>query len=310
MISKVIRFFKPEEFAWTRGELFFMRAAIACVIFFCAANWGLTPFQLEKEKLNGLAKLIPLAWMTNAVVLILLKILTAVGLALFVFGIAPVLTLFPAVLAVCGLGALRNSKGDISHSTQVTAMALVGIWVVYLVRAVMEKSWKKPTKNSHYFSMLAALMMIAASYTASGIVKLKASNGQWIQRVPNMAVQMVKSNLADYYSKPEGDVSVVLAQKAPAFLTEHSTLSKFIFGSGLVLELGALVMLLGRRWNFIWGGGLLLMHICISWLMDIEFWNHMWLLAILCVVPGIAGLFKRKPASDELVSPDSLEEAA
>lgn len=288
---------RPKDFVWTPTELLLMRVAISALILFMGVHWEMNPFQPEPEKLNGLARLIPLGWILQPAVLMTLKILTVLGLALYIVGIAPVLTLLPAMLALFGTGALRNSKGDISHSTQVLAMSLLGIWIAYLVSAIRRKPWKKADHAQHSLAIWAAILMIAASYVASGIVKLKASDGKWVQRVPNMAVQMVKSNLSDYYSKPEGDISKTLTESAPQFFTENPNKARLFFGVGLALELGAFVLLFGRRWAFVVGGMLLLMHVGISLMMKIEFWNHITLLAFICVLPGILGMFRKSESA-------------
>jgi hypothetical protein len=241
----------------------------------------------------------PLMWVVEPTVFTILKVLSAVGLILFARGILPVVSLVPGLFLLVATGSLRNSKGDISHSTQVIAMCLVGVFVAYLVHGLVRRQWRTgPDSRAHHGGIMAALLMLGASYVASGIVKLKASDGQWIARVPNLAVHMVKSNLSDYYSKPTGEISQVMTDEAPRFFSERQTFAKWVFGTGLILELGAFVLVLGRRWAFWWGGSLLAMHAGISLLMDIEFKNHMWLLFILCVVPGFrVALGRQKPAA-------------
>jgi hypothetical protein len=265
----------------------FMRWGIVLAVFFLGISRNLQPFALDPEKANGLAEVMPLMWVLEPTMFTILKVLSAVGLVLFARGILPVLAVVPPLFSLIATGSLRNSKGDISHSTQVIAMCLVGVFLAYLVNGLARRQWRTAADSrAHHAGILAALLMLGASYVASGIVKLKASDGQWIARVPNLAVHMVKSNLSDYYSKPTGEISQVMTDEAPRFFSERQTLAKWVFGSGLILELGAFVLVLGRRWAFWWGGSLLAMHAGISLLMDIEFKNHMWLLFILCVVPG------------------------
>lgn len=282
---------------WSAAEMVLMRIGLAALIYFLGVHWNLAPFTPDPSKLNGLAKILPLAWMLDPSVMMVLRVLTVLGLGCFIAGIAPSLSLLPVLLTVCGTGALRNSKGDITHSSQALAMALVAIWIAYVVTGILWKKWKMAPPAAHRAALLAAILIFSASYVASGIVKLKASKGQWIARVPSMAVQMVKANLSDYYSKPEGDINRTMTESAPAFLTEHPVLSKCLFGSGLILELGAFVMLLSRRWAVLWGGALLAMHLGISWLMEIEFWGHIGLLAVLCMLPALTAL-AAKPSSE------------
>ena len=301
MITNIQNFLRPRALNWSAAEMLLMRIGLAALIYFLGVHWHLAPFHPDSSKLNGLARIMPLSWMLEPSVLLVLRVLTIVGLGCFIAGVAPVISLLPVLLTVCGTGALRNSKGDITHSSQALAMALVAIWIAYGVTGFLWKKWKKAPPEAHRAALLAAILVFSASYVASGIVKLKASKGQWIARVPSMAVQMVKANLSDYYSKPEGDINRTMTETAPVFLTEHPTLAKCLFGSGLVLELGAFVILLSRRWAVIWGGALLAMHLAISWLMDIEFWAHIGLLAVLCLLPAMIAKMAKSPT--EVLSP-------
>ena len=309
MIARIVKFLRPHPMNWSAAEMVLMRIGLAALIYFLGVHWNLAPFTPDPSKLNGLAKILPLAWMLDPSVMMVLRVLTVLGLGCFVTGIAPSISLLPVLLTVCGTGALRNSKGDITHSSQALAMALVAIWIAYVVTGILWKKWKMAPPAAHRAALLAAILIFSASYVASGIVKLKASKGQWIARVPSMAVQMVKTNLSDYYSKPEGDINKTMTETAPVFLTEHPTLSKCLFGSGLILELGAFVLLLSRRWAAVWGGALLAMHLGISWLMDIEFWGHIGLLAVLCLMPALIALMVKRPAEDPEFSEDPVNRA-
>lgn len=291
-MKKILEFLRPGDFAWGSRELLVMRLGIAGLVFM-GIHWGLTPFEPKHDNLNGFAKIVPLTWMLQPGVMVVLKILTTVGLGLFVIGIAPVITLVPPLFTFCGLGALRNSKGDGTHTTQVLAMALLAVWIAYIVGAIRKAGWKSPTLPQHRNAMIAALLMIAASYVSSGIIKLKATKGRWIHDVPNMAVQMIKSNLSDYYSKPQGEIPTAMTETAPKFITQNPNVARVVFGTGLLLELAAFTLMLGRRWAFLTGTALVLMHAGISLLMDIEFWNHMGLLCLLCIMPGCVDVFKK-----------------
>jgi len=306
MITRILEFLRPRPLNWSAAEMVLMRIGLAVLIYFLGVHWNLAPFTPDPSKLNGFARIVPLTWILDPSVLMVLRVLTVLGLGCFIAGIAPSISLLPVLLTVCGTGALRNSKGDITHSSQALAMALVAIWIAYLVTGILWKKWKKAPPAAHRAALLAAILIFSASYVASGIVKLKASKGEWISRVPSMAVQMVKANLSDYYSKPEGDINKTMTETAPVFLTEHPTLSKCLFGSGLILELGAFVLLLSRRWAAIWGGALLAMHLAISWLMDIEFWGHIGLLAVLCVMPAMIAMMTKRSTEDSELTDDPL----
>ncbi len=287
MIQKCCAWLRPTDFAWTRGDGFLARLGIALLVMFLGCFWYLKPYEMLPEKLNGLARLVPLQWMLQPTAIHILHVLTTAGLVGYVLGWRPVWTLLPGLITLLGTGALRNSKGDIGHSTQVLAMSLLAVWLVALWAGLREREWRQLSLKWQQRTLLAVVLVLAASYVSSALVKLKSTGGTWIARVPAMPVQMIKSNLSDYYSDPQGDVSKTMTETAPQFFSAHPVVAKLVFGSGLILELGAFVLLLGRRWALLWGGALLLMHAGISWLMDIEFWNHMGLLAVTCVLPGL-----------------------
>ena len=296
MITKLKQWLKPSNFEWTSLEMFIMRLGMAILIFYFGCLAHIKPFEPSPDKLNGLAKIIPLMWMLDPTTLMVIRVVAGLSLVVFVFGWMPVISFFPGMFTMLGMGALRNSKGDISHSTQVLAMSALAVWLCYLYGAIRRKEVLRVSLATQRAAMFGIILMISGSYVASGIVKMKASGGHWIARIPSMSVQMIKANLSDYYSDPNDTISTTMTEKAPKFFIEHPILAKVVFGTGLILELGAFVMVLSRRWALIWGGSLLLMHAGISLLMDIEFWNHMSLLAVTCVIPGLLAL-RKKPVS-------------
>jgi hypothetical protein len=283
MIAALRRWFRPAEFDWSPRMMLVMRFCIAALVLGLAMHRGLVPYEMEADKAHGLAKIAPLMWFLEPATFVAAQVLATLGLAAFVVGYRPQWSLLLPLIYGTIAGTLRQSKGDITHSTQIFYMTLLAMWVAYAALAAQ----KKHGVETHRIALKAAILMVAASYVASGMVKVKASDGQWIARVPSMAVQMVKSNLSDYYSKPQGEISEVFSDKAPKFFSEQPGLAKVVFGSGLLMELGAFVLILSRRWALAAGLALIFMHLGISLLMAIEFWGHMGLLTVLCVLPAL-----------------------
>jgi hypothetical protein len=272
------------EFAWGPRTVCFMRWALVAAAFLFGIERDLAPFTLEKEKANALASFVPLMWVLEKPMLLILQAVALLGFILYGLGRWPALTLIPGLFVMITTGTLRQSKGDASHSLQIISMCLLAVWAVHAFHGIFRG--KRPLEQDithNRRALLAALLMLAGSYVASGILKLKKSDGRWIQNTPNLAVHMVKSNLSTYYSNPEKPFDDSKAR----WLAERPTLAKALFTPGLILELGAFLMLWSRRWALGWGLALLGMHGGISWLMSIEFTNHMWLLATLAVIPGI-----------------------
>ena len=284
-MNRLRSLFRREPMQWSADETFVMRFFFALMLYFGAIHWQLPAEYGAMPKPNGLARILPIGWMADPSLVGALKPIVGLGLAAYVLGLAPVVTLFPALFVGVATGALRNSQGDISHHSQLAMMVMLAQWVVYLVHAVRARKWTKADDTVHSTAVWWSVMAIAAPYVASGIVKLKATDFEWIQRVPVLAVQSIKANLSEYYStlvQPEG----FKVKAVPELIVQYPNVARLFFGTGLVLELFAFVLLLNRRICRWFGLAVVLMHMGISFLMEIEFWNHIWILLIFCVNVG------------------------
>ncbi len=271
--------------SWSPAERLLMRLAFAAVILFSGILWNAAKLPdpgVDLKDPNGLAKVLPLQWLADPGVLMVGKPLVAAGLLAYVVGFAPVLTLWPALVYMLGTGALRNSMGDISHHTQIVAMVLLAQWLVYVVGAARRQPWTKPPPALQDQVIFWSVLMIGASYFASGIVKLKASDLEWIQRVPALSVQVFKAVWSASYSSGE-PVSGFKAETVPWLIVQHPHLARLFFGTGLLLELLGLFMVLSHRHARWIGIGLIAMHLGISVVMEIDFVNHMLLVLIFAV---------------------------
>jgi hypothetical protein len=71
-----------------------------------------------------------------------------------------------------------------------------------------------------------------------------------------------------------------LVTELPRLIVEHPNLTRLAFTPGLLLELGALLALTGRRAACAVGLGLLAMHLLAREVMELGFVAHEWLLVI------------------------------
>lgn len=309
---------------WRPAEMFVMRLLFALLVFGLGEaaretpwlnqarvlrdlpaggiEWDIPASAAEMRKPNGIAKIIPFGWMANDSVLRTGKIVVACGLALYVAGLFPVLTLFPAVLFMTGTGALRNSQGDISHHMQLVAMVLLAQWLTYVVMAARRRGWLRPPAAVQERVIFWSLLTIGAGYTASGLEKLDASDGRWIAEVPALSVQVIKAVSSAAYSSGE-PVSGFKAVTVPKLIIDHPNLSRVFFGAGLALELLGFLMVVSKRHAFWVALSLLLMHLGISMVMEIDFWNHVAVLFIFAV--NVPGLFLKPPSDGETAASPS-----
>ncbi|TLD72123.1 hypothetical protein FEM03_05205 [Phragmitibacter flavus] len=293
---------KPDElpidrFRLGQVEMLVMRIAFA-VLAFVAIKWEVGSLgAADSEKLTGLAHWVNLDWLRNLSPLWLWQTLTVIGLVVYAAGWFPALGLLPALFFSIGIGTLANSQGAINHSTQLVSMILLGQFLVYLVpvhRSVplSRSSWLRPLEPLQQRAIYVSMVVFAASYVVCGWVKLDASKGEWIQRVPWLALELQKTNYSSYYDTlapiPETLATVV------SLMNEHPNLARIFFGGGLVVELLAFLMLLGRRWALFYGLLIIVLHLSISRLMQLDFWYHMAAALIFLVnVPGIVKTLKK-----------------
>lgn len=282
-------------FSWSALEMLCMRLGFALLVFF-AIKWEVGSLgPADPKKLTGLAHFINLDWLRNLHPIWVWQTLTGLGLLLYVIGIFPVLGLSPALFFSIGIGTLANSQGAANHSTQLVSMILLGQFLVYLfpktgTPALKPASWLQPSPAIQQRSIYVTLVVFVASYVVCGYTKLHNSDWQWIQRVPNLALELQKSNWSAYYDTlapvPESLNTVV------KLMTEYPNTARVFFGAGLFIELFAFVALIGRRWSFFTGIVIIILHLSISRLMQLDFYYHMAAALIFLVnLPGIGKTF-------------------
>ncbi len=131
----------------------------------------------------------------------------------------------------------------------------------------------RPGLMTHRLAIYASTVTFAAAYVVCGIVKLVNSNYQWIQKVPYLSVQLLKTNWDGYYDvlRP---IPSWLPQVTQA-IVDHPNLARLFFGFGLLIELAGFVILINRRWAFAGGMAIIALHMSISKIMDLNFQYHM-----------------------------------
>lgn len=288
-------------------EMLLMRAALAVLVWH-ETDWVLKEaYQGAPPNPEGLAHLPGAAFFAQPAVGAVMMWASLAGLLLFVLGRLPVVTLLPALFANVMIGSIRNSQGAINHSGQLLSMVLLTAWLVYLWAAIRARPpqlhdphittssggrWN-PAHGWHLLSVHWIKVTITAAYVVSALQKWLDSDFQWIWRTPWLAVQIIKNNRAEYFSKLQLEESW-LTTRLPQLILDHPNLARVVFGSGLLLETFAFVALLGRRWSFATGLALIGLHLSISVVMNLDFEVHIWLIAIFLVnLPGVMFLWRR-----------------
>lgn len=279
---------QPGPFDWSALEMFLMRAGFAALVFY-TIKWETGAWTTQKFP-NGLAHFFDLTWIAQSPPGWGLQGLTLAGLAAYVAGWLPALSLLPALFFSIVIGTLGNSQGAINHSTQMVTMMLLAQFLVYLIPrgpgvAKPAAHWIRPGFITQRQVIWWSTVVIAASYVVCGVVKLTNSNFMWLHDAPYLAVQLLKTNWANYHDTLE--MPPAWLQTATQALVDHPNLARLVFGSGLLVELLGFVILINRRWALAGGLAIIALHLSISQLMSLNFLTHIFAALIFLVnVPG------------------------
>lgn len=268
---KLLRWFDSRIIAHSGWEMIFMRLGFAALVYYTIPPWILFDSQPHP---NGLAHWIDFTFLSNHSVLGVLRLVLVLSLAGYVLNLAslPCLT-FMLFLSVA-YGSLINSQGAISHSLQPVSLVILAQWLVALWQ-LGRQGWRACYSGldlpSNRMLIHAAKVALVSCYVVSAVSKIEKTNGTWAWRVPNLAVQLVKTTEQDYYNelkpRPEWNTQVV------DFMQKHPNWTRVIIGPALFLELLAFLALINRAWAFLIGVSLITMHLMISLIMQLHFFE-------------------------------------
>lgn len=247
-------------------------------IAFAAMVWQSVPsfyYQTTLSHPNGLAHFLDLTFLMNPEILGILRGLLTAAVVFYAAGLFMFLSLGVMTFMLAACGSLENSQGAINHSLQPLALVALAQWAVagyFVVRDYLthrRTPFPIATGETHRRLVHAAKVALVSCYVTSAFTKLERSDGQWIQRTPNLAVAIAKTNTKSYLNIREP--ADHLAMAASQFIIAHPNLTRTFFGFGFVLELFAFVALMGRWPAALIGSSLILMHHMIARVMDLHF---------------------------------------
>lgn len=268
----------------SRAEIIVMRVLFALMLL------DVIPGSLHPQHLAmplGLAGMgLDLSWLPGAMPW--LKGLSYALLLVYALGRVPWLTttlLFAITLLV---GTYHNSNGSIKHHHQVVSLILLAQalwhwWWLFRHRRASQQHADDGLVCGRWAAFVSQQAIVAA-YVVTGITKVATSGFfGWISQAANYPVQIRKTNLQAMYSKAEASVSA--GAKLEDWLALHPAVGQVMLGTGLVLELGAFLALLGRRWSFFYGILLIAFHALNSVFMNLNFRWHNEAIAIFLIFP-------------------------
>ena len=282
--------FRPQEHSSI--ELVVMRVLFALVLV------DVIPSGLPAQKLLmpvGLAGMgLDLSWLPGAMPV--LKWCSFPLLALYAWGRMPALTTTLLLALTVLVGTYTNSNGAIKHHHQVVSLILLAQavwswwWLVRSGRRSPDPAGDGLTRDR--WSAFVAQQAIVAAYVVTGLTKVITSGFfGWIRASANYPVQLRKTNLQAAYSRAE--VNTAAGSGLEAWLVAHPSAGQAMLGAGLLLELGAIVALLGRPWSFAYGLMLIAFHAMNSQFMNLNFRWHNWCLFIFLILPPLIAVGRR-----------------
>ena len=275
-------------------EMGFMRVAFAAMV------WQSVPsfyYPATLSHPSGLAHFLDLTFLMNQELLGILRGVLAAAAVFYAAGLFMFLSLGVMTFLLAACGSFENSQGAINHSLQPLALVALAQWGLagwILIRDHLLR--RRPffpvaSTETHRWLVHAAKVALVACYVTSAFTKLERSDGQWIQRTPNLAVAIAKTNTKSYLNIQEAPDH--LAKAIPQLILEHPNMTRIFFGLGFALELFAFLALMGRWPALLIGTSLILMHHTIALVMDLHFSiferlafiflvNAPWLVALVC----------------------------
>lgn len=278
--------------------LMVMRVLFALLVY-SMIKWETAPYTTQEHP-NGIASFIDLTWLAKNPPGVWAKAVTAAGLVLYAVNLLPALGLMPALFYAVTIGTLITSQSkNVNHSWQMVTMMLLAQTLIYAVMAVRNHDWLCPPRLVHQSAVYATTVVIAASYTVCGIVKVVNSDFQWIQKVPLLSVQLLKSNWANYYNTIEKPPAWL--ETATQWVVDYPNFARLFFGTGLLIELLGFVIMISRGWAFWGGAAIVLLHVSISQVMQLDFLNHIYAALIFLVLPNALAVIGRKGADGRTI---------
>lgn len=224
---------------------------------------------------NGLGRLIDLHFLLDARLYAAGRYLLYGAVIFYVLRIGWLVVLPYMTLFSCAVGSMINSQGAISHHLQIVSLVLLAQTAAHFftLRGKGERetrviSWSQQT--------------IAATYLVAGLTKLVQTSGAWILQTPFLAVQIVKTTEQDFQDALDpsrAGQSLAVAE----WVAAHPGPVMALMGLTLMLELCAPIVLLGRIWAAVYGGGLLILHEGIQRIMKLDFLYNEYLVWIYLV---------------------------
>ena len=297
------RWFRP--IAYRNWEMLIMRVMFAMVVYLAFPKR--MPYSGAKYEV-GIARFMPLTWLSEPSTLEACRWILVAALCVYASGRLLVLALPVMAFLTIAPATLANSQGAAHHHLQVLGLVVLVQWIWFSVRACSAGEALRPGRRTHRLNVFYSQQVIVATYLTTAVWKLWKTKFGWIRESKYFPVQLAKTRDAHYYNKLERAgaessgwfawIDAWFAKMTPhfeTFLFAHPNLCRLVIGSGLFLELFAFLALVGRRSRCVYGGLLVLFHLIIGRVMNLNFEFNIFLLLIFFVnLPWLGGVIFRR----------------
>ncbi len=230
---------------------------------------------------NGLARMLDLRFLLDPQIYSYARMGLAAALILYALRVVVWLALPVALFVNVAANAVLNSQGAIQHAFQIVSLVLLAQTAAHFYglwrrrhgeeRALLESRaiwWSQQT--------------IVAVYLLAGLAKLIVTKGLWPFQARWIGVSISKSAYQSFYDTfDRADLEQQLA--LANFAAAHGWIVALIAATGLLLELGAPLMLINRAWALLGGVALLCFHLGLDYSMRLTFIYNQWLLLIFMI---------------------------
>lgn len=285
------RWFRPIPY---RGwEMVVMRVLFALVVLAAYPNRVATA---DPDQVVGMARWISLDWLAQPGWLDACRWLLIGALVLYASGWLQLISLPVMTFLTLAPATLANSQGAAHHHMQALGLVLLAQWMWFTWRAFAAREPLRAGRRTHVLNIFYSQQVIVATYVTTALWKLWKTKLGWIREAKNFPVQLAKTRDAEFYNKLEpagtevegwfGKFDAWFATVTPhleVFLFAHPNVCRMVIGSGLLLELFAFLAMVGRRSRLLYGSLLILFHLIIGRVMNLNFEYNMFLLLIFFV---------------------------
>jgi len=282
--------FHPQDHS--RLELIAMRVLFALLLTDVIPSGIPSVALTEPVGLAGMG--MDLSWLPGAMPSI--KLVSWPLLVMYALGWFPAVTTTALFTIAVLVGTYINSSGALRHHHQIISLILLAQavwhwwWLARHHRADLHHA-NDPLVRDRW-AAFASQQAIVAAYVVTGLTKVITSGFiGWIEAADNYAVQLRKTNLQAAYSR--ADANTAAGSGLEAWLAAHPSAGQAMLTAGLMLELGAILALLGRRWSFVYGVLLVSFHALNSVFMNLNFRWHNWCLFIFLILPPLIAAGRR-----------------